>query len=235
MFNVTTQATINPTSTRAASGLLHRRATCCAITAFAALLCVNAQAATDSGSEANPASKAQASAENSPPEVALLVNLGFSHWYGNTLGTPAGASTPALVIGVNPGTSLLELRVNYSVSLSEFELPDGLRSRIGFLNADILVSHELKIRDQSMVMGFGPTLGFVHGSRGLGPCLGLELSARYLLEVAPGVALGPVFDVRAQYYGLPDEERPLFRTSGKDAGPAHSDLQSQLGVALRFF
>jgi hypothetical protein len=166
----------------------------------------------------------------------LFVNLGFSHWYGQTFGAPIGVSTPALIVGVRPGVRFLEVRLHYTLSLRRLELPtNGERSRIGFGNLDLQLSHELRLGGQRMVMGFGPSAGFVHTSQGVGFSVGAVLSARYLIDIADVVATGPFLDVRAQLYHLPGSDVPFFEFVDGGLNAGHSDLQLQLGVALSFW
>jgi hypothetical protein len=165
----------------------------------------------------------------------LLVNLGFSHWYGGTFGAPIGASTPALVVGVRPGVQFLELRLHYTVALREQPLPTGDMSTVGFANFDALLSHELRVGSARMVLGCGPSIGFVHTKDGAGISVGADLSARYLLDVTEVIALGPFFDARAQLYELPRSPLPLYEIRDGQLEPGHSDMQLQVGVAVSFW
>jgi hypothetical protein len=188
----------------------------------------------------DPAPAAEsAPVEESPlsryPESAqqVFVNLGFSHWYGGTFGAPIGASTPALIVGVRPWTRKLEVRLHYTVAAQGVTLPtNGKRSNVGFANLDVLLSHELRVGGQRMVMGFGPSVGFVHTRQGVGLAVGADLSARYMIDIGEVMALGPFFDVRAQLYNLPGSDVPMYEVKDGRLEPGHSDSQLQIGVAV---
>ena len=171
-----------------------------------------------------------------PRDVAstrqLSVQLGSSHWYGPTVGTPVGLTTPAIVVGARPGLRWLELRLGYTRTVKALALATtGEKQHVGFVNLDAAITHELRADGQRMVMGGGPLIGFVHATDGSALAIGAALFARYLIDVTDTVAAGPYLDVRIQYYAFPGSGRGLGDVY--DAG--ESDLQSQLGVALTFW
>lgn len=171
-----------------------------------------------------------------PADVEAFVNLGFSHWFGETFGAPPGMTTPALVVGVRPGTSLLELRAHYTLSLTKHELPaNGERSVVGFGNLDVMFNRELRVYGERMILQFGPAAGFVHTSQGLGFAYGAVFAGRYMIDVGKGFALGPFFDVRWQVYELAHSGDAARRGDDEKLDAGHSDAQSHLGVALSFW
>lgn len=170
-----------------------------------------------------------------PATVAAFVNVGFSHWFGETFGAPAGMTTPALVVGVRPGLEFLELRAHYTLSVLRHELPsNGERSLVGFANLDVLLSRELRVAGERMMVQCGPSAGFVHTNEGLGLAYGVVFATRYLIDMGEHFALGPFFDVRWQSYDLPGSPN----SDAKDEGllnAGRTDAQSQVGVALAFW
>lgn len=142
-------------------------------------------------------------------------------------------TTPALVVGVRPGISLLEIRAHYTVSLDKHELPtNGERSHVGFANLDLLMTRELRASNERMILQFGPAAGFVHTKQGLGFAYGAVLAARYMIDMGKGFALGPFFDARWQLYDLPGSDVPLYEVDDGKLEAGHSDAQSHVGVAL---
>lgn len=183
-----------------------------------------------------PESPAPREAATTPsPNLAAFVNVGFSHWFGETFGAPAGMTTPALVVGVRPGFDLLEVRAHYTLSLLKHELPSTEeRSLVGFANLDVLFNREVGVAGERMMLQCGPSVGFVHTSQGVGLAYGAAFAARYMIDMGEHFALGPFFDVRWQSYDLPG--RPKSR--GEDEGALNAgstDAQSHLGVALGFW
>jgi hypothetical protein len=157
----------------------------------------------------------------------LTVQVGFGHWYGKNFGAPIGATTPALTVGVRPGLRWVELRAYYSVTTDPLVLPTtGETSVVGFAHFDVTLSHELRVGRQRMVMGCGPSAGFVHTKQGIGFSVGSDLYARYMIDVGAVLALGPFADVRAMYYDLPGSDVPIFE---------NNDTHIQIGVAGSFW
>lgn len=166
----------------------------------------------------------------SPRQLSL--QIGSSHWYGPTVGTPVGLTTPAIVVGVRPGLRWLELRLGYTRTVRALSLATtGEKQHVGFVNLDAAITHELRVDGQRMVMGGGPVVGFVHATEGSALAIGAALFARYLIDITGTVAAGPYLDVRIQYYAFPGSGMGLGDVY--DAGD--SDLQSQLGIALAFW
>ncbi|HTU60973.1 MAG TPA: hypothetical protein VMF89_21115, partial [Polyangiales bacterium] len=145
------------------------------------------------------------------------------------------ASTPAFVVGVRPGLSWLQLRLHYTASIYKLELPtNGKKSSVGFANFDALLSRELRVAGERMIVLGGFSGGFVHTSQGIGPAFGSVLAAHYMIDVSPSIALGPFFDFRWQLYRLPKSDEPFYRRENGRLRTGHSDAQSQIGVALSF-
>jgi hypothetical protein len=162
----------------------------------------------------------------------LTVQVGFGHWFGKNFGAPIGATTPALTVGWRPGLRWLELRAYYSVTTDPLVLPTtGERSVVGFAQFDVTLSHELRVGRQRMVMGCGPSGGFVHTKEGFGISLGSDIFARYLIDVSGLLAVGPFVDVRAMYYHLPGSDVPLIDVVDGDLKMGHNDTHIQIGVA----
>jgi hypothetical protein len=166
----------------------------------------------------------------------LTVQLGFGHWYGKNFGAPIGATTPALTIGLRPGFRWLELRGYYSVTTDPPVLPTtGETSVVGFAQLDVALTHELRVGRQRMVMGCGPSAGFIHTKQGIGISLGSDAFARYMIDMSGVLALGPFFDVRAMYYDLPGSGVPLIDVVDGDLRMGHNDTHVQIGVAGSFW
>jgi hypothetical protein len=166
----------------------------------------------------------------------LTIQLGFGHWFGKNFGAPIGATTPALTIGVRPRLHWLELRAYYSVTTDPLVLPTtGETSVVGFAHFDVALSHELRVGRQRMVMGCGPSAGFVHTRQGIGISLGSDIFARYLIDVSGLLAVGPFVDVRAMYYELPGSPVPLIDVGDGRVKLGHNDTHIQIGVAGSFW
>ncbi len=183
----------------------------------------------------SPTDETAAAVAREPSDHELFFNVGFSHWYGGTFGAPAGYTTPALVVGVRPGLSLLELRAHYTVSVYDLPLPGGEEGIVGFGNLDVLFSHEIRRGEERMLMGFGPSGGFVHTRDGFGLAFGAVLAARMMIDLSDSAALGPFFDARAQWYKLPNSDKPVYDEVDGRVQAGHSDAQLQVGVAVSFW
>jgi hypothetical protein len=143
----------------------------------------------------------------------LHLALGFSHWFGPTLGSPDGFTTPAVAVGVRPGVAFLELVARYTVSLE---------SHIGFASLEVLATREMHLGNQALVAHVGP-LGLVsHGGEpspaaGYGVAFGLEYL--FATGLGAGNALGIFLGTRV-VYGFGDGRR---------------DAQIDLGVIATIF
>lgn len=150
--------------------------------------------------------------------LALL--LGFSHWFGPTLGSPDGVSTPVVAIGVEPGVRFLEARARYTVSVTPRAVPGPAEHRVGFASLELVGKHRLSVGSQHMEVLLGPFATLAHAG-GVGVGGGLVVGARWTFsrgtEATP--ALGIFFEGRQVLYRLPG-----------DTGDARRDAQMDLGV-----
>jgi hypothetical protein len=182
---------------------------------------------------ATPCVAAEAtSTEPGPSAVQFNIQLGFGHWYGATFGSPIGVTTPALTLGVRPGLKWLELRGYYSIAVRPLEnLSTGLPTTVGFAAWDVALTHEIARDGQRMVMGCGPSAGFIHVDQGVGFSFGADIFARYMIRLGNVLAIGPFVDARAMLYELPGSSAPILLFEDYNLRYGHSDAQIQIGVA----
>ncbi len=163
------------------------------------------------------------------------ISVGFSHWYGDTVGAPIGLSTPGLTVGW-VATSWFELQLGYSISITELPLAaddsSATRSRIGYLTLATLLRRELTVVGERLMFGAGPLGGVVHTKDGLGLALGAAIVSRYLIAVSDDLSVGPFIDVRALVYSLPGSSRPFYEVNDDKVVTGHSDAHVQIGVAF---
>lgn len=188
-----------------------------------------------SPSPATPAPSEATTAATAPERPhTLYVGLGFSHWYGNTFGAPAGFTTPGLNLAVKPGLTWLEVTATYALAVKGLPLPDGTTGLVGFALAGLSVTRELKLDRQRMGLACGLVGGLVHVPLRVGAAMGARLKAHYLIEVAPWLAIGPAFELRAVVYGLPGSSAPFVSLeNGFTVG--HSDAHIDLSVMFAFW
>jgi hypothetical protein len=155
--------------------------------------------------------------------------LGFSHWFGPTLGSPDGVTTPAVAVGVRPGLSFLEMCARYAVSLEPIER-DEVPGRVGFLSLEVVASREMRAGNQTLLASVGPFGLLDHAGGSLAGGYGVVFDVEYLFETGlPGrIAMGIFLATRVVYYALPGEERDLL-------GDARRDAQIDLGLVATIF
>lgn len=144
------------------------------------------------------------------------VSLGFSHWYGETFGSPDGYTTPVVAVGVRPGVRFLEVRGRYTLSVRPLDLPAGDAARVGFGSLEVVALRELRRGDETLVASAGPLALVDHAGRapvrgGYGLALGLE----YLFALGPTSALGVFVSTRQVFYTLPGDAS--LRSPRRDA------------------
>jgi hypothetical protein len=162
---------------------------------------------------------------NDPQEEHFTIAIGFSHWFGETFGSPAGFTTPALTLGWIP-LEWLELQANYTISAVGVTVPGGSTSHVGFATLAFMLRRALEVEGERLVFAAGIAGGIVHTVNGVRPALGVAITARYMLRIKERFSLGPVIDARAMIYQLPESDRSFLN--------GHSDLLFQIGVAAAF-
>lgn len=159
-----------------------------------------------------------------PSNHRLALELGFSHWFGETFGSPDGIGTPAISVGVRPGVRFLELRARYAVAVTRLPLPGGGREHVGFASLELAVGHGLSIGNQRLEVYVAPLAALVHASEAsLGG--GLLLGTRWLFatRMPAETTIGVFFEGRQIFYTL------------SAGGAARRDGQMDIGVAATFF
>jgi len=146
-----------------------------------------------------------------PSSTRVRVALGFGHWFGSTVGSPKGISTPALGIGVRPGVSFLEVRVEYALSIRELDLPSSNSSRVGFAVLELVANKEMRVGDQTLNAHVGPLGVLVHAGSRVGGGFGLVIGAEYLFNLALAFpsAIGVFVHAREVFYRLGPERTTL--------------------------
>jgi hypothetical protein len=161
----------------------------------------------------------------SPQQMAIWI--GFSHWYGETFGSPDGIGTPAFAFGVRPGLAFLDVRVRYTVAIDALELPDGEPSNVGFLSLELALTHGLSLGRQRLDVFAGPLAGVVHADGGSG-IVGVVLGSRLMIAAGRDLAIGGFFEGRQVFYVLPDDPEGILEQPRRDG-------QLDLGVVATFF
>jgi len=161
----------------------------------------------------------------SPQQMAIWI--GFSHWFGETFGSPDGVGTPTFAFGVRPGLSFLDVRLRYTVAVDALELPDGEPSNIGFLSLELALTHGLSLGSQRIDVFAGPLAGVLHADGGSG-ILGAVLGSRLMIAAGRDVAIGGFFEGRQVFYVLPDDPEGILEEPRRDG-------QFDLGVVATFF
>jgi len=156
--------------------------------------------------------------------VSATVNVGSSHWVGQTFGTPIGLSTPGVAIGVRPGLQWLEVGLRYTLAVQVLPLPGGTYSRVGFIGLEAALVKELRVGEQRLALGAGPAAAIIHSGLGAGWGVGPVLFARWIIDVGERLGLGPFFAMRPVFYTLPGDAALLGR----------QDMQADLGVTAAF-
>jgi hypothetical protein len=162
---------------------------------------------------------------NDPLSERFTVGIGFSHWFGETFGSPAGVTTPAVTLGWIP-LEWLELQVNYAISVVELTVPDGNASHVGFATLALMLRRALQVESERLEFAGGLAAGIVHTANGVRPALGVAIAARYMIRIKERLSLGPFIDARAMIYDLPESERGIRN--------GHSNLLFQIGAAAAF-
>jgi hypothetical protein len=163
-----------------------------------------------------------------------VIDVGFSHWLGNTFDAPAGIYTPALTVHVVP-IDWLEVVLQYTGSVIEFTIPTaGRTSQIGFVELSLVLRKELRVGGDLLLLGCGPMVGLVHDVLGVGIAFGAEIVGRYLVQLGNSLAVGPFVDVRAVLYDLPGDPRPFYEIVDGKVLQGHLDAHVQLGAAVAF-
>lgn len=154
----------------------------------------------------------------------VAISLGFSHWFSPRLGSPAGITTPSLMVGVRPGIEIVELRLRYAIGVAPIAVPRGASENVGFATLELVLTHGARWSGQSIDFHAGVHGGIVHAGAVTG-CFGVVLGLAWTLDVSSDVALGPYFETRLVSYPL--------RGDGFSF-PEHleGDAQIDLGVAL---
>lgn len=179
-------------------------------------------------------SEEPASAPRPPLVYHLVIDIGFSHWLGNTFEAPAGIYTPALTIHGVP-VDWLEIVLAYTGSVLEFTIPTAMRtSQIGFVELSLVLRKELRVGGDMLMLGCGPMVGLVYDVLGAGITFGAEIVGRYLVQLGNALAIGPFIDVRAALYDLPGDPRPFYQVVDGKVIQGHLDAQIQLGAAIAF-
>lgn len=188
--------------------------------------------------DAAPSSTASTPEEEPAPRPPLVyhlvIDIGFSHWLGNTFDAPAGIYTPALTVHGVP-VDWLEIVLAYTGSLLEFTIPTVMRtSQIGFVELSLVLRKELRVGGDLLMVGCGPMVGLVYDVLGAGIAFGAEIVARYLVQLGNALAIGPFIDVRATLYDLPGDPRPFYEVVDGKVIQGHLDAQIQIGAAIAF-
>ncbi|MFO0714963.1 MAG: hypothetical protein U0353_34305 [Sandaracinus sp.] len=169
-----------------------------------------------------------------PLHYHLVIDVGFSHWLGNTFDAPAGIYTPALTVHVLP-LDWLEIALQYSGSVLEFTIPTaGRTSQIGFVELSLVLRKELQVGGDLLMLGCGPVVGLVYDVLGVGVAFGAEIVGRFLVQLGNALAVGPFVDLRAILYDLPGDPRPFYEVVDGKVLQGHLDAQVQLGAAVAF-
>lgn len=176
-----------------------------------------------------PGSRAGAEAPAAPARSAhrLAVELGFSHWFGDTFGAPDGFRTPMLSVGVRPGLPFLEVRLRYAVALAGLALPEGGDEVVGFASLELLATHGLAAGTQKLEVLAGPVATLAHAGGASGG-LGLTVGTQWTFALTGELALGVFFEGRTLFYVLPGDSRDLLDD------PRH-DAQLDLGIVATLF
>lgn len=185
-----------------------------------------------------PPSASDASGSGTPPRpplvYRLVIDIGFSHWLGNTFDTPAGIYTPALTIHGVP-VDWLEIVLSYTGSVLELVVPTVMRtSQIGFVELSLVLRKELRVGGDMLMLGCGPMVGLVYDVLGVGIAFGAEIVGRYLVQLGNALAIGPFIDVRATLYDLPGDPRAFYEVIDGRVIQGHLDAQIQIGAAIAF-
>lgn len=105
------------------------------------------------------------------PREARL-DLGFSHWFGPTSGSPDGLTTPAVSLAVQPGPSWLEIAARYTLSVPAVAGARGSAVGIGFASLAPLGRHTVRDEHGDVVLCGGPLV--LHPRLAVGPALGVQ-------------------------------------------------------------
>lgn len=154
----------------------------------------------------------------------LGVGLGFSHWFGPTLGSPDGFTTPVVHVSVRPGVDFLEIRARFTPNLGEGEVR-------GFGGGALLVRHSLRVGRQEVGVLAGPEVLGVATMEALRPGVGAVVGAELLIAAGAegSPRFGGFFAAHEVIYTLPgDAGSSLF--SG-----ARRDVQVDLGFQVSIF
>jgi hypothetical protein len=158
----------------------------------------------------------------------LSLSLGFSHWFGDTFGTPLGISTPALELSARPGLSWLEIHLRYALSIPPQPVGAGF-ARVGFVSLGLAVSKEARLEGQHLEVFAGLEGLLIHaGSAGGG--VGVCFGAQWLFDIPVRLphAFGPYVETRGFFYVLPNDTRGFFSDPRRDA-------QIDVGVMTTLF
>ena len=154
-----------------------------------------------------------------PSKHRLAVSVGFSHWFGRTLGNPDGYTTPSICIGVRPGLGFLELRARYAITVVPLTLQSGVQTRAGFASLEVTINRELRIGGTSLAVFAGPLGVLFHSDGGVAPGFGVVAGVEYLFitGLPHGNSVGVVLGIRGVYYHLPGEHLNLLTEARRDA------------------
>lgn len=156
----------------------------------------------------------------------LSAAIGFSHWFGPTLGSPDGVDTPVVEVGVEPGVDFLEVRARFTPALASASAVDG------FGGVGLLLRHGLSSGRQEVGVRGGPEVFGVATSEGMRPGVGAMVGAEILISVGQGASrprIGGFFAAHELTYTLPGE------VDADLLGDAHRDAQIDLGFEVVLF